>query len=128
MAVATMTKKGQVTIPKSIRDALGLHSLDGPHVVASGHRCQSGTALDRFVVDPHDTGTAVAGVATPMRAGQAKMVADVVDEQGSGLDVPGDFFTVDVHRDFHDVQSCPVARATALRSDRMVNSLARWAL
>ncbi len=28
MAVATMTKKGQVTIPKSIRDALGLHSGD----------------------------------------------------------------------------------------------------
>jgi len=28
MAVATMTKKGQVTIPKPIRDALGLHSGD----------------------------------------------------------------------------------------------------
>lgn len=28
MAVATMTKKGQVTIPKPIRDALGLNSGD----------------------------------------------------------------------------------------------------
>jgi len=28
MAVATMTKKGQVTIPKPIRDSLGLHSGD----------------------------------------------------------------------------------------------------
>jgi AbrB family looped-hinge helix DNA binding protein len=28
MAVATLTKKGQVTIPKSVRDSLGLHTGD----------------------------------------------------------------------------------------------------
>ena len=28
MAVATLTKKGQITIPKSVRDSMGLHTGD----------------------------------------------------------------------------------------------------
>jgi len=35
MAVATLTKKGQITIPKAVRDSLGLHPGDKVEFVDS---------------------------------------------------------------------------------------------
>jgi len=35
MAVATLTKKGQITIPKAVRDSLGLHTGDKVEFVVS---------------------------------------------------------------------------------------------
>jgi len=35
MALATLTRKGQVTIPKSVRDSLGLHTGDKLEFIVS---------------------------------------------------------------------------------------------
>ena len=38
MALATLTNKGQVTIPKAVRDSLGLHKGDKLEFVVTGSR------------------------------------------------------------------------------------------
>jgi hypothetical protein len=62
-----------------------------------------------------------------VRASQAEHVAQEMHEQEPALDLPGDLFAVDDHRDLHD-QAPPPIRATARRSVRLVNSSARWRL
>ncbi len=50
MAVATLTKKGQVTIPKAVRTSLGLHSGDKLEFVIT----ETGEALLRPVTKKVD--------------------------------------------------------------------------
>jgi antitoxin PrlF len=50
MALATLTNKGQVTIPKAVRDSLGLHTGDKLEFVVT----ESGEALFRPVTKEID--------------------------------------------------------------------------
>src|SRR4029453_16111591 len=45
------------------------------HLVSGCHGCQDGARLDRLAVQPDGTRAAVAGVATPVRAGQGQVIA-----------------------------------------------------
>ena len=78
-----------------------LEALDGAHLVAAGHRGQHGARLDRLAVQPDHAGAAVAGVAAPVGAGQAEVVAQEVHQQQPALDLAGDLVAVDGHRDLH---------------------------
>ena len=49
----------------------------------------------------HHAGAAVAGVAAPVGAGQAELVAQEVHQQQPALDLPGDLGAVDGHRHLH---------------------------
>src|SRR5262249_16089605 len=48
---------------------------------------QHGATLDRLAIDQHGACTALAGVAADMRTGQAQLLAQQFDEQGTRLDV-----------------------------------------
>ena len=67
---------------------------------------EHGARLHRLAVVQDDAGAAVGGVAAPVRAGQAELVAEEVDQQHPRLDVAGDQLAVDRDRDLH-AGSCP---------------------
>ena len=87
-------------------------------VVAAGHRGQHRARLHRLVVQPHHAGAAVAGVAAPVRAGQAEVVAQEVHQQQAALDLAGDLLAVDGHRHLHVRPLRRDAWRTARRSAR----------
>ena len=70
------------------RAAVG-QPLDGAHLVPVGHRGEHGAGLHRLAVDQDDAGAAVAGVAAPVRAGEAERLAQEVHEQQPRFDVAG---------------------------------------
>ena len=69
-----------------IENAILLQILDGANAVAFGHGGEDGAALDRFLVHPHDTRSAVRRVAAPVCSGEAQRVPHEVDEQQPSLD------------------------------------------
>ena len=73
-----------------VEHAVLLEAFHGADGMAVGHRGQHGARLDRLAVDPHHADAAVGGVATPVAAGQADVVADEVDEQQARLDLARD--------------------------------------
>ncbi len=75
--------------------------LDGADGAAVGHGGQHGAALDRLAVHPQHARAAVGGVAAPVGAGQAQVVAHEVHEQQPGLDLAGHLGPVDGHRHLH---------------------------
>src|ERR1700682_1160186 len=85
------------TLLDRVEDAVALEVLDRADVSTARHGCEHRAALDRLTVHPHDAGAAVGGVATPMRARQAEVIADEVHEEQTGLDVAGYLFTAPGH-------------------------------
>ena len=64
MALTTLTNKGQVTIPKAVRDSLGLHPGDKLEFVVT----QSGEALFRPVTKRvDDVYTGLGGSPCPLK-------------------------------------------------------------
>ena len=61
--------------------------LDRPDLVTGGGGRQHRARLDRLAVHQHHAGAAVRGVAAPVRAGEAELVAKEVHEQHPGLDI-----------------------------------------
>ena len=108
--------------------AVLLEALDRADLVAAGHRGEHGAGLHRLAVQPDHAGAAVAGVAAPVRAGQAEVVAQEVHEQQPALDLAGDLVAVDGHRHLHGQLSSVDAGDRARRSARRVSSSARWRL
>ena len=64
-------------------------ALDGGDVAAVGLDGEHGAALDALPVEVDGAGAAVAGVAADDRADLAELLAQVVDEQRSRLDLVG---------------------------------------
>jgi hypothetical protein len=62
------------------------------------HR-EHGAGFHRLAIHMHDAGAALAGVATHMRAGQANLVAQQLDQQGAFLD--SNRLTLAVNRQCH---------------------------
>ena len=65
-------------------------AFDRQHFGAVALHRQVSAGLDRLAVDVHGAGTAVAGFAADMRAGQVEFFAQEVDQQGAWLN--GFFF------------------------------------
>ena len=53
--------------------------------------------LDRLAIDMDDAGAALAGVAADMGAGEAQVLAQILDEQRTRLDVSADLLPVHRH-------------------------------
>ena len=111
-----------------VEPAVDLERLDRADLVALAHRRQDRARLHRLAVHQHHAGAAVGRVAAPVRAGQARRVADEVDEQLARLDVARDLLAVDRDRQFHVRPPDARARAVARRSARVVSTPARWRL
>ena len=78
-------------------------TFDGGDARAVGLSRQHGAGFDGLSVEMHGAAAALAGVAAEVRAGQAELLAQQVDEQGPvfalnglGLAIDGEF---DVHGD-----------------------------
>src|SRR6478735_481698 len=78
--------------------ALG-QALDRRHLTTLGLDGEDRARLDRLAVEMDDAGAALAGVAADMGAGKAKMLAQELDQQRAGLDLPGSGLAIDGHRD-----------------------------
>src|SRR3954451_7936132 len=85
-----------------VQAAVVLEAFDRGDLVALGGRGQHRARLRRLAVHQHDARPAVGGVAAPMRAGQAELVAQEVDEQQPRLDVAGGLLAGDGDRYAHD--------------------------
>src|SRR4051795_2390039 len=85
-----------------IQAAVVLEAFDRGDLVALGGRRQHRARLRRLAVHQHDARPAVGGVAAPVRAGQAELVAQEVDEQQPRLDVAGVLLAVDRDGYAHD--------------------------
>ena len=84
-----------------VEDAVALEAFHGRDLVALGGRGQHRAGLHRLAVHQHDARPAVGGVAAPVGAGQAELVAQEVHEQQPRLDVARVLLPVDRHRDLH---------------------------
>ena len=92
------------------------HALDGENVCARGLDREHGAGFDRPAVDIDRAGAAMGGVAADMRAGEAEVLAQVVDEQRPRLDGGRHRLAVDRHADIGEGHVGPfqdVARAKA---------------
>src|SRR5439155_9906058 len=61
--------------------------------------------LDRLGVEEHSACSAARGVAADMRAGEAKVGAQEINQENAGLNVTAAFRAVDLLGDFHDLTS-----------------------
>src|ERR1041384_918855 len=96
-------------------------AFDGGDGAPARLHCQLGAGLDRLAVDEHRAGAAARGVAPDVRAGEAQVGAQEVDQQHARLDVTRALGTVDGERDFHLRPS--FALATAVFSPRWTKTL-----
>src|SRR6266581_6519898 len=69
------------------RRAVGGQTFDGPDLVPVSHDRERGAGLDRLAVEMHDAGAALRGVAADMGAGQPKIFAQKLHQQGPGVDI-----------------------------------------
>jgi hypothetical protein len=74
--------------------------LDGQQLGAVGLDREDGTGLHRLAVEIDRTGAAVAGLASDMGAGHVELLAQEMDQQGTGLDFGLDRLAVDGQRYF----------------------------
>ena len=81
--------------------AAALQPLHGAHPTAVGHGGEYRARLHRRLVHPDHAGTAVGGVAPPVRAGETEVVPEKVDEQQPRLHVGRVLGVVHGHRDLH---------------------------
>ena len=82
------------TVLAAMADGHRVRTVEGMGV-AGRHRRQHGAGLDRRLIEPHHAGAAVGGVTAPVRAGQAQLVAQEVNEQQPRFDLPRVFGAVD---------------------------------
>ena len=68
---------------------------------AVGFGGEHGAGLHLLAVDMDRAGTALAGVAADMSAGQAQFLAQERDEKRAPLDLAGHGLAIDRHRNFH---------------------------
>jgi len=92
------------------RAVLG-QALDGRDAAAFGLGGQYRARLDGAAVDVDDARAALAGVAADVGAGQAEMIAQIVNEQGPFLDRGGNGLAVHRHRDGDGHRNPPVGHA-----------------
>src|SRR6267143_6364266 len=76
------------------RRAVGGQTFDGLDLVPVSHYRERGAGLDRLAVEMHDAGTALRGVAADMGAGQPKIFAQKLHQQGAGVDIGVDGIAV----------------------------------
>src|SRR6266851_7845683 len=76
-----------------------LEALDRLHLAAVDLHGEVRAGLDRDAVHKHRAGATAGRVAADVRAGQAQLLAQEVDEQQSGLDLERVLGAVDRHRD-----------------------------
>ena len=73
-----------VTFPEALLHGMQLpvlrHAFDGGNFTAVRLHGEDGAGLDREPVDVDDTGAALAGVAADMRAGEAQLFANVLNQ------------------------------------------------
>ncbi len=62
---------------------------------------EHGAGLGRAALDVHDAGAALAGVAAHVRAGEAQMIAQELDQQHARVDLGGDRLAVHGHGHMH---------------------------
>ena len=79
----------------------GLQLAYGTVGLGRQHRAR----FDRRPVEQHGAATALAGVASDVRARQAQLVAQHVGEQGAGFDLQAVRLSVDLEFDVHGVSS-----------------------
>src|SRR6185436_10506496 len=81
-----------------VQRAIGLrHALDGHDVGALGLHRDDRAALDRLAVHQDGARAALGGVASHVGAGQAQVLANVGNQQGSRLDLGGNGLAIDLH-------------------------------
>ena len=73
-------------------------SFDGANARAGRLHRENGARLDRDAVDEHRARSALAGVASDMRAGEAQILANEFDQQRARVDLGVDFLAVDGKR------------------------------
>src|SRR5262245_7357424 len=80
-----------MTIPEALlyrmQHAVGCHALDRFHVRAVGLNGEYRARLDGFAIHEHSTGATDPRLATDVRPCQPEMIAQVMDQQQTGLDV-----------------------------------------
>ncbi len=88
-------------LPESLLDrmihAIVRQALDGLDRRAFHLNREQRAGLRRLAIDAHHAGAALAGVTSNMRAGKSEMIAKVVDEEGSRLDVGRSLHPIDGH-------------------------------
>ena len=62
--------------------------------MAVGHHRKGGAGFDRLAVEMHDTGAALAGIASDMGAGQPQILAQELHKERAGVDIAGYGITV----------------------------------
>src|SRR5216684_5549557 len=76
------------------RRAVGGEALDGLDLVPVSHHRERGAGLDSLAVEMHDAGAALRGVTADMGAGQPKIFAQKLHQQGAGVDIGVDGIAV----------------------------------
>ena len=106
---------------------LALQPLHREHPVPVGHGGEHRAGLHRGLVQPDHARAAVRGVAAPVRAGEAQLVAQEVDQQQPRLDLAGVVDAVDGDGDLHVRRWAPAAvpRPPGGPAQRPVGQLAR---
>ena len=76
-------------------------ALDGRDVGAVAGDRERRAGLDRLAVDMDDAGAALRGVAADMRAGQAQVFAQELNQQRARINIGGNGLAVHRHRNLH---------------------------
>jgi hypothetical protein len=73
----------------------GGETFDGGYLRSIRLRGENRARLDRIAIDQDRAGTALTGVATDVRAGEAEIIANEIDQQRTRIDVGGCCLAVD---------------------------------
>src|SRR6266487_1980776 len=98
------------TLLDRVEPAVSFQAFHREHPPAVGHGREHRARLHRQLVHPDHAGAAVRGVAAPVRAGEAELIAQQVDEQQPRLDLTGEHHIVDGHGDLHGLPLRPAPR------------------